>query len=160
MALKNLNLVLVNRCAANTAKQVRDAVAGVLGRRMPTALSQGRPMSPGFATYEPTLAEHRTVHVTYRLSAKRVGRSAASLPGNPVRSRFWRELATGATTTRRGTSACPVGVSGRGLSDWRVRHHKPSGHDYPSHDRRDDQRTTGIGQQQPIGSAPFTNRGK
>ena len=160
MAVQNLNLVLKNLYAANAGKQGRDAVAGVLGQTMPSALSQGRLMSPGFAAFEPTLAEHRHVTTAYRHTAKRVGRPAASLPGNPVRSRCWRELVTGATTTRRGPSACSVGVTGRGLSDWCVRHHSPSGHDYPSHDRRDDQRTTGTGQQQPIGSAPITNRGK
>src|SRR5215218_6209166 len=123
MAIQNLNLVLKNLCAANVGKQGRDAVAGVLGQKMPPALSQGRPMSPGFAAFEPTLAEHRAVHVTYRRPAKRVGRPAASLPGNPVRSRFWRELVTGATASRRGISARPSVVSGRGLSDWCGRHH-------------------------------------
>jgi hypothetical protein len=160
MAKQNLNLVLKNLCAANAGKQGRDAVAGVLGQTMPPALSQGRPMSPGFTAFEPTLAEHRHVHGTYRRVAKRVGRSAASLPGNPVRSRFWRELVTGATTTRTGITASSDVVSGRGLSDWCERHHNTSGHDYPSHDRRDDQRTTRTGQQQPVGSAPITNRGK
>src|SRR4051794_35636305 len=95
MAVQNLNLVLNNLCAANAGKQGRDAVAGVLGQAMPPALSQGRPMSPGFTAVHPTRAEARHVVTTYRLTAKRVGRSAASLPGNPVRSRFWRELETG-----------------------------------------------------------------
>ena len=160
MAVKNLNLVLVNLCVAGMAKQVRDAVAGVLGRRMPTALSQGRPMSPGLMAFQPTWAEHRHVVKTYRLTAERVGRSAASLPGIPVRSRFWRESVTGVTSTRTGISAGSSLVTGRGLSDWCERHQKPSGHDYPSHDRRDDQRHTRIGHQRPVGSAPFTNRGK
>ena len=160
MALKNLNLVLVNLCVAPAAKQVRDAVAGVLGHRMPEALSQGRPMSPGFATFDQTPAEPPYACPAYEWSAKRVGRSAASLPGNPVRSRFWRELVTGATASRRGISARPSVVSGRGLSDWCGRHHSTSGHDYPSHDRRDDQRSTKTGQQQPVGPAPITNRGK
>src|SRR5688572_13276384 len=102
MAVQNLNLVLKNRCTANAGNQGRDAVAGVLGQTMPPALSQGRPMSPGFTAFEPTLAEHGHVVATYRRTAKRVGRPAASLPGIPVRSRFWREPAIGATTTRTG----------------------------------------------------------
>jgi hypothetical protein len=159
MASQNLNLALNTPRAANAGNPGRDAVAGVLGQAMPPALSQGRPMSPGFTAFHPTRAEHRHVVTTYRLSAKRVGRSAASLPGNPVRSRFWRESAIGAAASRRGI-ACPSVVSGRGLSDWCERHQKPSGHDYPSHDRRDDQRCTRTGHQQPVGSAPITNRGK
>ncbi len=161
MAVKNLNLALNTLGAANAGKPGRDAVAGVLGQTMPPALSQGRPMSPGFTAFQPTQAEHRHVVTTYRRTAKRVGRSAASLPGTPVRSRFWRESVTGATTsTRTGITACPGVVSGRGLSDWCERHQKPSGHDYPSHDRRDDQRHTRTGHQRPVGSAPITNRGK
>ena len=159
MALQNLNLALNTLRTANAGNPGRDAVAGVLGQTMPPALSQGRPMSPGLMAFQPTRAEVRHVVETYRLTAKRVGRSAASLPGNPVRSRFWRELETGVTASRRG-SACPSVVNGRGLSDWCERHHKPSGHDYPSHDRRDDQRHARTGHQQPAGSAPFTNRGK
>ena len=160
MAVKNLNLALNTLGAANAGNPGRKAVAGVLGQGMPPALSQGRPMSPGFTAFHATRAEHRHVVTTYRLSAKRVGRSAASLPGTPVRSRFWRESVTGVTTSWRGISACPAGVNGRGLSDWWERHQKPSGHDYPSHDRRDDQRSTRTGQQQPVGSASITNRGK
>lgn len=153
MALKNLNLVLVNLCAANTAKQVRDAVAGVLGHRMPEALSQGRPMSPGFATFDQTLAEPPCAIPAYEWSAKRVGRSAASLPGNPVRPRSRRELGTWATSNRAG-SAAPITVSGRGLPTWCKGHHTTSGHDYPSHDRRDARPNTRVG------CAPITNRGK
>ena len=153
MALKNLNLVLVNLSVANAAKQVRDAVAGVLGRRMPEALSQGRPTSPGFATFDQTRAEPPCACPAYEWSAKRVGRPAASLPGNPVRPRSWRELAPWATSNRVG-SAAPITVGGRGLPTWCKRHHTPSGHDYPSHDRRDDRQSTRVG------SAPITNRGK
>jgi hypothetical protein len=154
MALKNLNLVLVNLCAANTAKQVRDAVAGVLGHRMPEALSQGRPMSPGFATFDQTPAEPPCAIPAYEWSAKRVGRPAASLPGNPVRPRSWRELAPWATRNRVGSTAGRIPVAGRGLSTWCMRHHTPSGHDYPSHDRRDDRQSIRVG------SASITNRGK
>jgi len=149
MAVKNLNLVLVNLCVANTAKQVRDAVAGVLGHRMPEALSQGRPMSPGFATFDPIMAK-----------AKRIGRSAAGLPGYPVRPRSWRKSVTGATHAASGRNAVPTCVSGRGLSERCAQHHVTGGHEYPSHDRRDDQRITAQGQQQPVGLAPYTNRGK
>ena len=154
MAVKNLNLVLVNLCVAPAAKQVRDAVAGVLGHRMPTALSQGRPMSPGFATFDQTPAEPPYACPAYGWSAKRVGRSAASLPGNPVRPRSWRELATWATSNRVGSTAGRITVSGRGLSTGCERHHTTSGHDYPSHDRRDATTHTRTG------SAPITNRGK
>ena len=153
MAVRNLNLVLVNRCLANTAKQVRDAVAGDLGHRMPTALSQGRPMSPGFATFDQTLAEPPCAKPAYEWSAKRVGRPAASLPGNPVRLHGSRELSMRATSSRAGSTGSAI-VSGRGLSAWCHGHHTTSGHDYPSHDRRDDLR--GIR----IGSAPITTRGK
>jgi hypothetical protein len=157
MASQNLNLELKNLCAANAGKQGRDAVAGNLGLRMRPALSHGRPMSPGLVAFDPTLAE-RHVHVTYR-TAKRVGRPAASLPGNPVCSRFWRESVTGATVGSSGVTARIAGVTGRGLSDWCQRHQKPSGHDYPSHDRRDVRQGTRSGQQ-PGGSAPIANRGK
>lgn len=154
MALKNLNLVLVNLCVANIAKQVRDAVAGTLGRRMPEALSQGRPMSPGFATFDQTLAEPLCAIPAYEWSAKRVGRPAASLPGNPVRPHSRRELAVWATSNRVGSPAGRITVGGRGLSTWCQRHRTPSGHDYPSHDRRD------VRPSARVGSAPFTNRGK
>jgi hypothetical protein len=157
MAVQNLNLVLNNLCAANAGQQGRDAVAKVLGLRMRPALSEGRLMSPGFAVIDPTVAD-RHVHVTYR-AAKRIGRSAASLPGKPACSRFWREPVTGATTGGTGVFASAVGVTGRGLSDWCERHHSTSGHDYPSHDRRDVQQSTRSGQQ-PAGSAPIANRGK
>ena len=153
MAVKNLNLVLVNLCVAPAAKQVRDAVAGVLGHRMPEALSQGRPMSPGFATFDQTWAEPPCAFPAYEWSAKRVGRSAASLPGNPVRLRGRRELVTWATSNRVG-SAARITVSGRGLSTGCERHHTTSGHDYPSHDRRDARPPTRTG------CAPITNRGK
>ena len=153
MAVKNLNLVLVNLCVAPAAKQVRDAVAGVLGHRMPEALSQGRPMSPGFATFDQTPAEPPYACPAYEWSAKRVGRPAASLPGNPVRLHGPRERAVWATSNRAG-SAARITVSGRGLSTGCERHHTTSGHDYPSHDRRDATTHTRTG------SAPITNRGK
>jgi hypothetical protein len=153
MALVNLNLVLVNLCAARLAKQVRDAVAGVRGRRMPMALSQGRPMSPGFATFDQTPAEHPCAYPAHEWSAKRVGRPAASLPGNPVRPHGSRELPVWATSIRAGSTA-PITVSGRGLPTWCAWHHTTSGHDYLSHDRRDAKGNTRVG------SAPITNRGK
>jgi len=153
MSLVNLNLVLVNRSLANTAKQVRDAVDGVLGHRMPTALSQGQPMLPGFATFDQTPAEPPYAIPAYGWSAKRVGRPAASLPGNPVRSRIRREPGTWATSNRAGSTS-PIPVSGRGLPTWCKRHHPTSGHDYPSHDRFD------AGSHTRVGSAPITNRGK
>jgi len=152
MALANLNLVLVNRVAP-LAKQVRDAVAGVRGRRMPTALSQGRPMSPGFVTFDQTPAEHPCAYPAHEWSAKRVGRPAASLPGNPVRLHDLREQAVWATSNRAG-SASPSTVSGRGLPTWCAWHPTTSGHDYPSHDRRDARTSTRVGR------APITNRGK
>jgi hypothetical protein len=153
MAVRNLNLVLVNRCSANTAKQVRDAVAGSLGHRMPEALSQGRPMSPGFATFDQTPAEPPCAIPAHEWSAQRVGRPAASLPGNPVRPHTRRELSVRATSHRVGSTDSAT-VGGRGLSAWCHGHHTTSGHDYPSHDRRDDLSSTRIG------SAPITNRGK
>jgi hypothetical protein len=159
MALQNLNLALNTLGAANARKPGRDAVAGVLGQRMPAALSQGRPMSPGLEAFQPTRAEPRNVVTTYRLTAKRVGRSAASLPGNPVRPQGSRELPRRATSNRVGSTAGRITVAGRGLSTWCMRHHTPGGHDYPSHDRRDDQHSTRTGHQ-PAGSAPITNRGK
>jgi len=148
MVVQNLNLVLNTLCTANAVKP-GNAVAGILGLRMPTALSHGRPTSPGFATFDPIMAK-----------AKRIGRSAAGLPGYPVRPRYWRESVTGATHIATGRSAIPTCVSGRGLSERCAQHHQPSGHEYPSHDRRDDQRITAQGQLQPAGSAPYTYRGK
>jgi hypothetical protein len=148
MAVQNLNLVLNTLCAANAVKP-GNAVAGILGLGMPTALSHGRPMSPGFATFDPIMAK-----------AKRIGRSAAGLPGIPVRPGYWRESVTGATQVRSGRNAIPTCVSGRGLSERCAQHHLTSGHEYPSHDRRDDQRITAQGQQQPVGLALYTNRGK
>jgi len=148
MAVLNLNLALNTLCAAKNAVKPGNAVVGT-GLRMPTALSHGRPMSPGFATFDPTMAK-----------AKRVGRSAAGLPGIPVRPGYWRESVVGATQVRSGRSAIPTCVSGRGLSERCAQHHLTSGHEYPSHDRRDDQRITAQGQQQPVGSALYTNRGK
>lgn len=153
MALANLNLVLVNLNVARTARQVRDAVAGTLGRGMPSVLSQGRPLSPRFATFDPTLAEPPYACPGYERSAKRVGRSAASRPGHPVRPCGWRELAPRATSRPAGSTGRTT-VGGRGLSTWCERHQSPSGHDYPSHDRRDDRQTTRTG------SASITNRGK
>jgi hypothetical protein len=148
MAAVNLNLALNTLCTVNAVKP-GNAVVGTLGLWMPTALSHGRPMSPGFATFEPIMAK-----------AKRIGRSAAGLPGYPVRPRYWRESDTGATQVASGRSAIPTCVSGRGLSERCAQHHLASGHEYPSHDRRDDQRITAQGQQQPVGLALYTNRGK
>jgi hypothetical protein len=156
MVVMNLNLVLQNLCAANAVQQGRDAVAKVLRLGMRPALSEGRPMSPGFATFDPIGAD-RHVHVTYR-AANRIGRSA-NLPGKPACSRPWRESVVGVTAVGFGLTARTTGVTGRGLADWCERHQKPSGHDYPSHDRRDDQQSTSRGQQ-PAGSAPIANRGK
>jgi len=154
MALKNRNLVLVNRSFANTAKQVRDAVAGFLGRWMPTVLSQGQPMLPGFATLDQTSAEPPCAYPAYEWSAERIGRSAASLPGNPVRPSGSRKLTARATSNRVGITAGRITVSGRALSTWCKRHHSTSGHDYPSYDRRDDRRSTRVG------FARITNCGK
>jgi hypothetical protein len=147
MAAVNLNLALNTLCTVNAVKP-GNAVVGTQGLRMPPALSHGRPMSPGFATFDPIMAK-----------AKRIGRSAAGLPGYPVRPRYWRESVTGATQAESGRSAIPTCVSGRGLSERCAHHHLASGHEYPSHDRRDDQRITAQGQQQPVGLAPYTNRG-
>jgi hypothetical protein len=148
MAAVNLNLVLNTLCTASAVKP-GNAVVGTLGLPMPPALSHGRPMSPGFATFDPIMAK-----------AKRIGRSAAGLPGNPVRPRNWRKSVTGATHAASGRNAVPTCVSGRGLSERCAQHHVTGGHEYPSHDRRDDQRITAQGQQQPVGLAPYTNRGK
>jgi hypothetical protein len=149
MAIQNLNLVLNTVCQANTAKQGRDAVAGVLGLRMPPTPSQGRPTSPGSATFEPS----PMARPSYR-AAKRGGRSVAVLPGNPVRPHGWRESVTWATSIRSGLTAIPGTVTGRGLFAWCERHPITSGHDYPSHDRRDAR------QQTRSELASTTNRGK
>src|SRR5438046_902775 len=96
MAIQNSILVLKNLCVANVAKQGCDAVAGVLGHQMPEALSQqGRPMSPGFARFEPYP----------KAKAKRVGRSAANLPGNSLCTRDWRKSIAWVTPTRLGITA-------------------------------------------------------
>ena len=144
MAIQNSIVVIKNLCVANIAKQGHDAVSGVLGHSMPTALSQqGRPMSPGFAKFEP-----------YPMAkAKRIGRSDASLPGNTLSTRSWRKSGTRVTQTRTSITASPSCVTGRGLSAWSGRHLE-SGHDYPSHDRRDDR------QRNRTGSALSINSGK
>ncbi len=136
MAIQNSILVLKNLCVANVAKQGCDAVAGVLGQTMPPTLSQhGRPMSPGFARFEP-----------YPMAkAKRIGRSAASLPGNSLCLRAWHQSSAWVTLTRLGITASLRSATGRGLSTWGERHHTTSGHDYPSHDRRDDRQRTRVG---------------
>ena len=145
MAIQNSILELKNLCVVNAAKQGHDAVAGVLGQRMPAALSQqGRPMSPGFARFEP-----------YPMAkAKRVGRSAASLPGNSLCSRGWRKSIARVTPTRTGITPSLSGATSQGLSIFGERHHQTCGHDYPSHDRRDDR------QRHRSGLALSTNCGK
>jgi hypothetical protein len=145
MAIQNSNLVLKNLCMVNLTEQGRDAVAGVLGHQMPPTLSQhGRPMSPGFARFEP-----------YPMAkAKRIGRSAASLPGNSLCTRGWRKSIAWVTPTRLGITASLRSAAGQGLSTWGERHHTTSGHDYPSHDRRDDR------QRNRPGFARTTNCGK
>lgn len=144
MAIQNLILVLKNLCVVGTAKRGCDTAAGVLGQRMPAALSQGRSMSPGFAWFESYPVAH----------AIRIGRSAANLPGKPVQTRDWCPSDAWVTQIWTGCSASPTGMTGRALSPWCKRHHSPSGHDYPSHDRRDDR------QRNRVGLARTLNRGK
>lgn len=133
MAIQNSNLVLEIRCQTNLVKQGCDAVAGVLGRAMPEALSHpGRPTSPGLAEFEPT----NPGSASYRSLGKRIGRSA-SLPGNPVRSRIWLRPTMWTTPTCIGIAGTP-GVNRRDLSVWHERHQQTSNRDYPSYDRRDD----------------------
>lgn len=134
MAIQNSNLVIEIRCQANLVEQGCENVAGVLGRAMPEALSQhGRPMSPGLAEFTPT--KPRTTN--YRGHGNRIGRSA-SLPGNPVRSRFWQLPTPWATPTRTGITASSPSVHRRGLSVLHERHQQTNDHDYQSSDRRDD----------------------
>jgi hypothetical protein len=135
MAIQNSIVVIQNLCVANIAKQGCDAVSGVLGHSMPEALSQqGRPMSPGFASFEP-----------YPMAkAKRIGRSAANLPGNTLSTRSWRKSGTRVPSTRTGIFASSSCRTGQGLSVWSGRHLE-SGHDYPSHDRRDDRQRNRTG---------------
>jgi hypothetical protein len=156
MAIQNRNLVLNSCVATVVAKQGRDAGVVSLGLGMPEALSQhGRPTSPGFTRFETIPAgQPLNVLATYRRLAKRVGITAANLPGMSVRSRDWALPITWATTTGSGRSAWTGGVSGRVGSERLARHHQHSGHDYPSHDRRDDQCEAAIG------STLGTNRGK
>jgi len=156
MAIQNLILVFKNLCATVVVKQGRDAGAETLGQGMPEALSQGRPTSPGFPRYE-TIPPGNTPNVlrTYRRLAKRVAITAANLPGMSVRSRDWALPITWATTSGSGRRAGGVGVTSRAGSERHTWHPQASGHDYPSHDRRDDQRGAGT-----FGSALSTNRGK
>ena len=134
MAIQNSNLVIEIRCQANLVEQGCENVAGVLGRTMPEALSQyGRPMSSGLAEFTPS----KPKTASYRSHGKRIGRSA-SLPGNPVRSRFWQLPDTWATPTRTGITASSPSVHRRGLSVQHERHQQTSDRDYQSHDRRDD----------------------
>ena len=154
MANQNLTLVFKNLCAV-VAKQGRDAGAETLGHGIPEALSQGRLMSPG-STRFPAVppASPPNVLATYRRLAKRAAITAVNLPGMSVRSRDWALPITWATTTGSGRSAWTMGVSGRADSDRHACHHLTSGHDYPSHDRRDDSSVFDFG------SALRTNRGK
>lgn len=134
MVIQNSNLVIEIRCQTNLVEQGCANVAGVLGRTMPEALSRyGRPMSPGLADFTPS----KPRATSYRGHGKRIGRSA-SLPGNPVRSRFWQLPATWATPTRTGITASSPSVHRRGLSVLHERHQHSSDHDYQSQDRRDD----------------------
>jgi hypothetical protein len=153
MANQNLTLVLKNLCATVVVKQGRDAGAETLGQGMPEALSQGRPTSPGFPRLQAYPPSSPNVLATYRL-AKRVAITAVNLPGMSVRSRDWALPITWATTTGSGRSAWTGGVSGRVGSERLARHHQHRGHDYPSHDRRDDQCPA------VLGSTLGTNRGK
>jgi hypothetical protein len=154
MAMMNLNLVLNTLGATNVAKTGIDAGAKVQSLRMPEALSQaGRPMSPGFERFEAYPPGSPVVVKTVE-TAKRILLSAANLPGKSVRSRDWALPITWATTTGSGRSAWTLGVSGRVGSERLARHHQHSGHDYPSHDRRDDQCSAAFG------STLGTNRGK
>ena len=156
MVIQNLNRALQNLSATNVAKQGRDAVAEHLtGLRTPTA------PSPRFAEFDPRMAEPGCVVLTYSAKAKRVGRSAASLPGNRVRSRGWRLPTAWFTSGSSGAIASLLNVSGPALSERCERHLHTSGHDYPSHDRRDDQQSTVLGRMPPtFGSAITTYRGK
>jgi len=154
MAIQNLNLVLKTLCATFVVKQGNDAGATGLGQRMPEVLSQdGRPMSPGFERYEAyppgSLVVVRTVG-----KANGITPAGTNLPGKSVRSRDWALPITWATTTGSGRSAWRSGVSGRAASERHACHHTTCGHDYPSHDRRDDHDA------ELIGSALRTNRGK
>ena len=155
MVIQNLNRALQNLSATNVAKQGRDAVAEHLtGLRTPTA------PSPRFAEFDPRMAEPGCVVLTYSAKAKRVGRSAANFPGNRVRSRGWQLPAAWATSGSTGIAGSPI-VSGPALSERCAWHHHTSGHDYPSHDRRDDQQSTVLGRMPPtFGSAITTYRGK
>ena len=132
MALQNLNAVLSN-LNANMAKQGCDVVARILGLRTSPAPSHG------FLTFERTLKR---------------GRRVVNLPGNPVRSGYWRESATGTIPASFGRYAGSTSMRGRGLSAQCGCHQPASDHDYPSHDRRDDMQRTVTGQ------VSFTNRGK
>jgi hypothetical protein len=154
MAIQNLTLVLKTLNATFVAAKGNDAGAESLGQRMPAALSQvGRPMSPGFERSE---AYPTSSPVVVRTVGKAAGitPAGANLPGKSVRSRDWALPITWATTSGSGRSAWTSGVSGRADSDRHACHHQTSGHDYPSHDRRDDSRDA------LVGSALGTNHGK
>lgn len=155
MAIQNLILVFKNLCATNVAKQGRDAGVETLGLRMPEALSQGRPTSPGFTRFEAYPHGTPNVLATDRRLAKRFAITAVNLPGLSVRSRLWQLPETWATTSGSGRSAGATVVSGRAGSERHPWHHQTSGHDYPSHDRRDDQNGAEL-----FGSALRTNHGK
>lgn len=154
MAIQNLTLVLKTLNATFVAVKGNDAGAMSLGQRMSPALSQeGRPMSPGFERSE-SYPPGSMVVVPTVVKAKRITPAGANLPGKSVRSRDWALPITWATTSGSGRSAWTRGVSGRADSDRHACHHQTSGHDYPSHDRRDDIRAA------LVGSALRTNRGK
>jgi len=154
MAIQNLILVFKNLCATVVVKQGRDAGAENLGQGMPEALSQGRPTSPGFPRLQAYPPSSPNVLATYRL-AKRIAITAVNLPGMSVRSRDWAKPITWATTSGSGRSARAEVATSRAGSERHTWHPQHSGHDYPSHDRRDDQRDDRF-----LGSALGTNHGK
>ncbi len=91
MATINLDNLVNNLQAGNTAKQGRLAASGYLaGVRVPTAILSHpwRPMSPGSHTEpEPMTRSTMSVSTLTALTVKRAGRSAASRSGIPATSR-------------------------------------------------------------------------
>ena len=91
MATINLDNLVKNLQAGNTAKQGRIAASGYLaGMRIPTAVLSHpwRLVSPGsHAEPEPMPRSTMSVSTLTALTVKRAGRSAASRSGSPASSR-------------------------------------------------------------------------
>jgi hypothetical protein len=153
MANRNLNTVRQNVQSLNSAKQFRNVAA----TEMLADLWMLPALSPGLPGSEP--GSTSTVDTTASI---RVGRSAASQhqPGNRAFLRNClrqsrRSIAKTTVSKRRS-----IAMDGPALSDRCSFHRHSAGHDYRSHDRRDEKRITDMGYRPQAGLAASQSNGK